>query len=166
MLLAVALALACEPVEALPEQVQVAWVSPLRARVGAKEEMVVVRSAPLQAMIDRAGRDAAAVLRGLGLIGGRAEARGEWKVTVFDVPAAALCRPVADPGEGALSGVRTCAVDRLPRVKRRAWDGCGYLRDTGTGLRTLDAFLVDWGTASLNGFCLLPFRRFLDGRPR
>lgn len=161
-----AAALACEPVTPVEGTVQVAWVSRLGDRVSARGEMAVVRSAALQELAARSQGDATRVLRALGRLRGRAEARGDWKVVFFDVPATALRRPLAEADTDVLLGVPTVTGARLPGVRRRANSGCGYLLATDTGLRTLDVFLVDWATAARNGYCLMPLSRVLAGRPR
>jgi hypothetical protein len=127
--------------------------------------MEVVRSGPLQQLVHDKGGDATAVLRGMGLVGPKGDGDGRWKVTLFDVRREWLCRPM-EGGPGALTaGVAVCDHPRRGGIHRKAWTGCGYLTDVVTRLRTLDVFRIDWPTATTEGFCLLPFARFLHGRP-
>ncbi|MDP2308756.1 MAG: hypothetical protein Q8P18_22230 [Pseudomonadota bacterium] len=157
---------ACNATTELPESLQVAWVSRLPARAGAHTALAVVRVADLRRLVEESDRDATRVLRALGLVGKRQEARGAWKVTVFDVKRDWLCRPVDGPEDATIAGVAACPADlqRSARgVRASAWSGCGYLLDTATGTRTLDVFRVEWESAVAWGFCVLPLRRFLDG---
>ena len=150
----------------MPDTLQVAWVSRLGARAGAHTSLVVVRVADLRRLVEANDRDATRVLRALGLVGKRAEARGAWKVTVFDVKRDWLCRPVEGPEDATITGVAACPGDvqrGAAGVRASAWSGCGYLLDTATGARTLDAFRIEWADAVAWGFCVLPLRRFLDG---
>lgn len=144
----------------VPEVVQMAWVAPVSARVGAHGQMVVVRASELLALARDLQGDAPAVLRALGV--GRTG--GEWKVTIFDVDRAELCRPVE--GEGALAGLNRCPTARRPaRVRPAAWTGEGYVEDAQAGVRTFDVYGIEWADAADQGFCVLPLGRFLSGRP-
>ena len=170
-------AMAQEPVECsslspVPETLQVAWVSPLRATVGARAALEVVRVVDLRKLVEARKRDPAAVLQALGLVGKRGHGKRRWKVTVFDVKSTWLCRPVAQgesgagPGDSVIEGVAACPSDQREPGRHtlpRAYSGCGYLLDTTTGARTLDVFRVDWAAAITWGFCVLPLERFLEG---
>lgn len=159
-------ALACEPVTPVEGMIQVAWVSRLHERVGARGELAVVRSSALHELVASEKGDATALLRSLGRIRGGGRSRGDWKVVFFDVPVEVLARPLAAPDSPSLLGVTTVPAERLPGVRRRAFTGCGYLLATDTGLRTADVFLVDWAAAARGGYCLFPLTRVLEGRPR
>ncbi len=154
----------CEQVGALPETLQVAWVSRLAARAGARTGVPVVRVAELRKLAEARGRDPVAVLQALGLAGKKAN--GRWKVVIFDVKREWLCRPVdADPADD-FGGLDVCDVAwqaPSPGQLPRSHTGCGYLVDSQTGVRTLDSFRVEWGTAVTWGFCVLPLSRFLEG---
>lgn len=152
---------ACGELSLPPERLQVAWVSPEPARVGLHGTMMVVTTRALLALAAERKQDAAAVLSGLGV----ANPSGEWKVTLFDVDRAELCRPIA--GEGAEAGLNRCDhARRPPRVRPRAWTGCGTLADAADGARTLDVYGVEWADAADEGFCVMPLSRFLHGPPR
>jgi hypothetical protein len=156
----------CEATAEVPDTLQVAWVSRLEARAGAHTPLAVVRVADLRRLVEASDRDPTRVLRALGLVGKRQEARGAWKVTVFDVKREWLCRPVEGPVDATIAGVAACPGDLqsgAPGVRGSAWSGCGYLLDTATGTRTLDVFRIEWEAAVAWGFCVLPLRRFLDG---
>lgn len=156
----------CKATVEVPDTLQVAWVSRLGARAGAHTALAVVRVADLRRLIESSDRDATRVLRALGLLGKRGEARGAWKVTIFDVKREWLCRPVEGPQEATIAGVAACPDDLqrgAPGIRGRAWSGCGYLLDTASGARTLDVFRIEWESAVAWGFCVLPLRRFLDG---
>lgn len=156
----------CKAVAEVPETLQVAWVSRIGARAGARTPLPVVRVADLRRLVEDEKRDPTQVLRALGLIGKRAQARGVWKVTVFDVERESLCRPIFGPEGVDVGGVATCpATLQRPGkgVKGRAYSGCGYLLDTETGARTLDTWKIEWRDAVSAGFCVLPLTRFLTG---
>jgi len=161
VILALGLALAqevCPPLEVPPERVQVAWLSPERERAGAHELLPVVSTRALLALAEAHGGDATAVLTALGA----KRPAGEWKVTVFDVERAELCRPVE--GEGALDGLNRCAKARKPAwLRARGWTGCGTV---GEGATPLALYAVEWADAADQGFCVLPLGRFLAGPPR
>ena len=160
---------ACDALSEPPETVQVAWVSHVRATVGAGTAMQVVRSSELQALAkDKAG-DAAAVLKAMGLVGPRATAEAaDWKVSFFDVSRDLLCRPMLGVEGDVRSGVSICE-DNLQAAwhgtREKSWTGCGYLQDVSTAARTLEVFRLRWEDAVRDGFCLLPMARMLAGRP-
>ncbi len=160
---------ACDALSEPPAAVQMAWVSQVRATVGADAPMQVVRSTELQQLASSRGADVASVLRAIGLVGPHAEpAVEDWKVSVFDVSRDALCRPMAGVAGDVRSGVPICEdnlQDRWRGTRARAWTGCGYLQDVATGARTLDVFRLRWADAVKDGFCLLPIARLLAGRP-
>ncbi len=164
MLLLAAVSLAqdaCTPLAAPPERLQVAWVSPEAAHVGLHQTMIVVSSRALLAAAEERARDPAAVLAALGVT----NPSGDWKVTLFDVDRAELCRPMA--GEGAEAGLNRCDHARRPtRVRARAWTGCGYLDDALSAARTLDVYGVEWADAADQGFCVMPLTRYLQGPPK
>ncbi|MFN7142408.1 MAG: hypothetical protein ACK4YP_01430 [Myxococcota bacterium] len=156
----------CGAVAEAPDTLQVAWVSRLGARAGARTALHVVRVADLRRLVEAEGRDPTRVLRALGLVGKRAVARGSWKVTVFDVKREWLCRPIEGPEDATLAGVAACHAEIQRRgsgILPRSWSGCGYLLDAESGDRTLDVFRIEWQDAVAWGFCVLPLRRFLEG---
>ena len=93
----------CDGVDSVSESVQVAWISPVRQRVSSDRYMEVVRLADLRAWVKKNGDDQARLLQALGLVGKRAGWRSEmdWKVTIFDVRADWICRPIRgmNPGD-------------------------------------------------------------------
>lgn len=158
---------ACDALSEPPATLQMAWVSRVRATVGADTPMQVVRSVELQQLAKDRGGDVSAVLRALGLVGPRATAvASDWKVSFFDVSRDALCRPMAGVEGDVRAGVPVCTdrEQRPWRSRTRSWTGCGYLQDVATGARTLDVFRLRWGNAVRDGFCLLPLARLLAGR--
>lgn len=158
---------ACEALTEPPATLQVAWVSRVRATVGAHTPMQVVRSVELQQLARDRGGDVSNVLRALGLVGPRATAdASDWKVSFFDVSRADLCRPMAGVEGDVRAGVPVCSERQQHpwRSRARSWTGCGYLHDVATAARTLDVFRLEWGHAVRDGFCLLPLARLLAGR--
>lgn len=70
----------------------VAWVSPLRKRVGGKKELVVFPTREVTAWLaEHPGTTTGQLLRHLGLRDRKKEPRRPWKVTVFEVDTAELC---------------------------------------------------------------------------
>ncbi len=153
----------CQALEPVPSRFQVAWVSEAGTRVGSDRVLEVVRVADLRTFMDAERPDQEEFLQQLGLVpkSGRGSAKA-WQVTLFDVDAEVLCRPVggAEPGK-LLVGVPACA-EHL-QTGGRAFTGCGYTRDTDDMSRGLDAFRVTWAEATAWGFCVFPLERFMLG---
>lgn len=145
-----------------PDTLQVAWVSPVRRHVRGHTALSVVRVADLRRMIQAQGPDPTRTLQSLGLLGPRAQVRRRWKVTLFDVQASQLCRPVEGVVEGEdADGLPACGGGRTSGAKRVT--GCGQTLDTATKLPGLDQFQITWREASRQGFCVMPLERFLGG---
>jgi hypothetical protein len=108
------------------------------------------------------------MLQALGMKGRRARAAKveNYKITVFDVDASWLCRPIEEgtPGEEH-AGVSICEQSQQKplRANRRGFTGCGYTLDTGASMRGLDIYRIRWSEASAWGFCVLPLERFVNG---
>lgn len=167
-LLSPAHAQACEDVATLPEATQVAWISPAGRRVAGWRTVEVVRVSDLRAWIRDNSADQARLVQGLGMAprrGGR-KTRRTYKVTIFDVRADWMCRPVtgATPGSD-VGGVAACdGKDAKPIYGHRAgFTGCGYTLDTAASTRGVDTFRVRWRDASSWGFCVMPLDRFISG---
>lgn len=157
-------ALACDLVSEVPEAAQVAWVSKLNATAGNDTWLEVVELGKLRELVTRNGRDSTRVLRGLGLLRRTQPQRAEYKVTVFEVSRAQLCREMdGEPGT-VVSGVPICAPSEQRQgsgVRPAAYTGCGYHTDLGSGVRGLDVFRLRWADAVAKGFCVLPLPRLL-----
>ena len=155
---------ACEPVTPVPDSLQVAWVSRAGATAGNDTWLEVVQLGELRALIDRSARDSTAVLRGLGQLGRTQKPHADYKVVVFEVPRAALCRPMdGEPGTD-VAGVPVCDHPQQRQgtgTKAAAYTGCGYGTNLGAGVRGPDVFRVRWADAVLKGFCVLPWARML-----
>jgi hypothetical protein len=157
---------ACLAVGDTAEATQVAWISPVRAHVGARGWMEVVEMADLEAWAKEHGKDSTRFLQAAGVVGrkaGRAHSV-RWKVTIFDVTRDLTCRPI----EGALPGTQVASVAVCEKAKPaqgagHGFTGCGYTRDTGSGSRGLDVLRVRWEDAAREGFCVMPLDRFLEG---
>lgn len=168
-LLSIASAQTCADVKSLPESLQVAWISPASKSVGMNGWVEAVRVADLRAWVREHGKDKVRLLRGLGMVGGRA---GKWaskrpyKVTIFDVKREWLCRPIDEAEPGTISGSVTVCEEKQQRGlwgHKKGYTGCGYIEDTQTSARSLDVVRLRWADASSWGFCVLPLERFLDG---
>ena len=159
---------ACESPVSTPAQVQVAWISPVNQRVRSSTTMEVVRVQDLRAWVREHGAEPTRVLKGVGVLprnGGPGE-DWDWKITIFDVRAEWMCRPMEDGDPGADSGgVAICDEGDSGKIRsnRFGYTGCGYTLDTAASTRGLDVFRVDWETASSQGFCVMPLERFLTG---
>ena len=90
----------CASLAPPPAQLQVAWVSPVRQRARGGAALSVVRVADLRTFVQAQGADQARTLQALGLVGSRGKVRKRYKVTLFDVSADQLCRPVEHTPEG------------------------------------------------------------------
>lgn len=153
----------CAPVSQLPQPaLSMAWVSPAGQRVGLGGKVAVVPTAALRRWLDEEHADVARLLQGLGLRKRSKPPKRRWKITIFDVDAALLCRPMADAEAGdPVGGHPACKQGK--RAVPGKYDGCGYLTDRRSGQRTFDTFLVPWKDAAANGFCVLPAERFIRG---
>ena len=158
---------ACEDVEPLPESLQVAWISPVDKTVRGGTWLEVVRVRDLRRWVRANSADPARVLAAMGMIERGESLREEYKITIFDVQSAWLCRPISEgvPGEDVL-GAPVCEerADRpVSRQHSDGFTGCGYSLDTYSSVRGLDVYRVQWSEASAWGFCVLPIGRFLEG---
>lgn len=153
----------CDPVAPVPTgSMSVAWVSPAGARVGLTGRLTVVPTRALRAWMDRQGDGLGRVLQGLGLRRSDKEPKRAWKVTVFDVDVASLCRPI-DGEPGTLVGNVPLCEHGARGVSVKDTE-CGYATDLSTDGHGLDVFLIDWSKAAERGFCVLPSERFLTAR--
>ena len=157
----------CEAVEPLPQAVQVAWISPVRKRVGVRGYIEVVRVSDIRELASRTNRDPVRLLQGMGLVGPKGH-RGliprarNYKVTFFDIDSAWLCRSIVGQGPtAAVAGLAVCPKSQLRGG--RYYTGCGYSRDAKTNARGLDVFRIRWRDAVRRGFCVMPLERFLEG---
>ncbi len=166
MLIGVALADECEAPVAVPGTFQVAWISPVRKGARASTELQVVRVGDLRSWVNQHGADQTRLLQGMGYVGpaGGRKAEKDWKITIFDVRAEQVCRPVEGLEPGAdWMGAPVCSEDLLRTVGRHE-STCGYTLDRGAeDSRGLDTFRVRWEQASAQGFCVFPLERFLEG---
>lgn len=159
-------ALACEAPRAISDQVQVAWISPVRQTVGAKTMISVVRTSDFRALVGTKDRDPTAILRAIGMLGPKQKLAKDYKITLFDVKAEWLCRPMPGPEGEVVGGLRRCEEkhqDRDASTHPKAWTDCGYLVDVLSGKRTLDLYRLEWSAAATWGFCVMPLQRFLEG---
>lgn len=153
----------CLALEPVPSRFQVAWVSEAGARVGSDRVLEVVRVTDLRAFMAAERPDQTELLQELGLVprNGRGGEKA-WQLTIFDVDAQMLCRPVAGAEPGApLAGVPACA-EHL-QTGGKGFTGCGYTLDTEHLDRGVDTFRVTWSEASAWGFCVFPLERFMVG---
>ena len=157
-------AAACEPVKEVPDSLQVAWVSHTPASAGNNSWLEVVQLGELRGLIERSARDSTTVLRALWLLGRTQKTKAAFKVVVFEVARAALCRPMdGEPGTD-VAGVPICDKPEQRQgagVRAAAYTGCGYGTNLGAGVRGLDTFRVRWADAVAKGFCVLPWDRML-----
>lgn len=159
-------AAACSALGAVPDAVQVAWVSPVRDRVRAGSTIEVVRVADLRKIAQAKDTTPIRLLQALGVVNAKGRGRAakrDYKVTIFDVRSAWLCRPMdATTADKVVNGVAICPGGQSGGSSR-SYTGCGYTRDTVTDGRGLDVFKVKWKDASSGGFCVMPLDRFMRG---
>jgi hypothetical protein len=152
----------CPCLEPPPAGLQIAWISPVRQRVRGGATLSVVRVAELRSFVQLHGADLPRTLQGLGVVGPRGKVRKRYKITLFDVSAEQLCRPVEHTLEGEDSdGHPACSGGRQHGV--RFDSGCGTTTDTATDGRGLDLYRIPWREAARGGFCVMPLERFLAG---
>jgi len=153
---------ACASLQPPPAHLQVAWVSPVRKRVWGRSTLSVVRVSELRTFVQADGADQARTLQAIGAIGRRGRVRKRYKVTLFDVSADQLCRPVEHTIEGEDSdGLPACGGSRQSGVRHDT--GCGTTLDTAVDAPGFDLYRVLWRDAARNGFCVMPLERFLAG---
>ena len=165
------MAFACEDLASVPDALQVAWVSPVRAQVRYKQQVNVVRYSELQKYVANEKPTTTELLQHLGIKRGRIRRDIDpqrYKLVIFDVTAQSMCRPILtdandDRAVGTVGGLTVCKQTRRTGFVHRSGDsGCGYLIDTKTDERTFDLYRVSWADASAQGFCVLPLARFLN----
>ncbi len=153
----------CElPELAVDGRVSVAWVSRLRDRTGASGWLWVVPTSELRASLGEGSSSVGKMLYELGLRRRATEPRRRWKVTVFDVRAGDLCRPVEQAYEGeAVAGLAAC--DERRSSTRSGADACGRAVTRDTGALGLPLLRGQWQIMARDGFCVLPAERFVQG---
>ena len=142
--------------------ISVAWIAPRTKRVSRQTVLTVVPTVDLRAFVKEEEPTVGRLLEYVGLRGKRrGEPRRAYKVVVFDVPRAELCRPIDEAGPTELvGGLRACEV--RPRDLRHT-DGCGYGIDRRTFRPGPTVFQAPWEHLIRGGFCVLPAERFLHG---
>lgn len=167
MLWFLGLALAKEPapcvgLEPPPQTLSVAWVSPIKKRTGSRHWLLVTPTIELRQKLEPQDN----VGRLLQLLGMRKRAKipkTPYKVVVFEVDAALMCRPL----EGYLPYEEVTGIPVCPGSYGRAtprYSGCGYSTDWATEERGVDLYRVQWRDAVRGGFCVLPAERFLSAQ--
>lgn len=159
---------ACAAPAAVPTSTQVAWISRRSRRVPGQQVIEVVRVADLRAWVRDNGADEKRLVQGLGMASrkGGLAAKHPYKITIFDVQAEWLCRPIPDATDGEDSyGVAVCGDSDAKAVRHHkpGYTGCGYSLDTAASNRGLDVFRIRWSEASAWGFCVMPLDRFITG---
>ena len=168
-LIGLAHAQTCSEPKAMPDSLQVAWISPAAKGVRMNGWVEAVRVSELRAWLRDNGKDKVRMLKSLGMVGtrgGRWAAKRPYKVTIFDVKREWLCRPIADTEPGTVRGAVTVCEEKQQKPlwgHKKGWTGCGYVEDTQSKERGLDVVRLRWGDASSWGFCVLPLERFLEG---
>lgn len=151
----------CEapPLTAPPSALSVAWVSPLGRRARAGSWLYVVPTSDLRAFAEGEGKGQ--VGRTLQWLGQRRTAKDphrRYKVVVFDTSPDELCRPIVSD-DATLDGVRPCDVNHAG--PDGAYDGCGFATDRADAEPSVQLYRAQWRLLSVDGFCVLPFDRFL-----
>ncbi|MEQ1569087.1 MAG: hypothetical protein ABMA64_25850 [Myxococcota bacterium] len=145
-----------------PQQLSVAWVSPLRKRARNTAWLYVVPTRDLRAFAEGEGKgDPVRTLQWLGLRRSDRPPGRRYKVVIFDVASEHLCRPVVAAGE--VGGVVACDADHAGPDGR--YEGCGTATDTRTGRASIAVYRAQWQALASDGFCLLPLERFLAPAP-
>lgn len=159
-LVATALAQDCAKLAPPPDHLAVAWVSPVRRSARRGTWLPVVPAADLRAFVKAQSPSPGRLLQALGVRKRAKDPKRRYKVTIFDLTAADLCRPVEGTEEGyVVDGVGACG--RLDHATS-TYSGCGYTTDQADGKRRFDLYRVQWKTAAARGFCVLPLERYLS----
>ena len=157
---------ACGSLSAVPDALQVAWISPVNERVRSGSYIEVVRVADLRRFLQDKGATQTRLLQAMGLVNAKGRGRAAkktYKVTIFDVRSTWLCRPMeGSTADKVVDGVAVCPSGQQDG-SGRSYTGCGYTRDTVKDTRGLDVFKVRWRDASSGGFCVMPLDRFMKG---
>lgn len=143
-----------------PERLAVAWVGPWRRQPRGWLKVVPARElAGWVAEQDPAW--AGRTLQRLGLRKRNKEPRRRFKVVIFDIDRADLCRPVLDVETGEpVGGVAACRA-RLTRPASRT-TGCGHTLDRRTGEAGFTQLAIKHRTARDRGSCTVPLERYLE----
>ena len=148
-----------------PERLSVAWVSPAGRGAGRASSLLVVPTTALRTWVAADAPSVGRMLQHLGLRKRDTAPKRRYKVTIFDVRAVDLCRPLDEQGEeDVAAGLPACA-ERFGEP-RRGSSGCGYARDGGSKKRSFDVYRVRWEDAAAAGFCVLPAEAFVAEAPR
>jgi hypothetical protein len=143
-----------------PPSLSVAWISPVGRRVSSRGYLSVVPAGELRRWVAEERPGLGRVLQHLGERKRARDPRRRYKITIFDVSAADLCRPLDEVAEGtSVAGVAACPA---PRSRVAASDGCGSWADAVSGDPTFPVYRVRWLDAARDGFCVLPAERFLQ----
>lgn len=160
----------CEPVEAVRESLQVAWISPTHDTVKNGDYIEVVQVRDLRGWIRNNTPERERVLQLMGMQDRKITPREEnqtYKITIFDVRREWLCRPMTEVVPGTdVTNVPACETRHqraADRFHAEGFTGCGYSMDTQSSTRGLDVYRVRWDEASAWGFCVMPLERFLQG---
>ena len=146
-----------EPAETL----SVAWISPVRDRVGARADITVVRTTDLRDWVGSEAPSVGRLLQRLGLREESTDPRRRYKVVIFDVSQDALCRPLSTFPQGEnVAQVATCDPKNASKIDH--YSGCGVLTDRADGSRSFDVYQIEWKEAAKHGFCVLPAERFVQ----
>lgn len=151
----------CPQLEPPPSVLSVAWIAPVGKHVGRKTWLRVVPTVALRQWVGRErGATVGRLLHEVGIRKRKSEPRRRYMITIFDVQAADVCRPVesAEPGED-VNGLPACPTSAVRSIPNH--DGCGYTVDRATGDRGLDLYAIRWEDAAPRGFCVLPVDRFV-----
>lgn len=142
------------------DRLAVAWVGPWHRRPTGSVSVVAVDD--LNTWIrDQDPPWRGRTLQWLGLRKRNTDPSRRFKVMIFDVDAAALCRPVTDIEKGTLiADVPACAPRHGDATRKQT--GCGRTLDRRTGEPGALQFVVKAREARRSGWCAVPLHRYLQ----
>ena len=165
LILALSVALAEDPCRVKHGDVtgtmSVAWVSTAGDDVGSNSWIYVLPTRDLAQWAVKSKPTIGEFLYQLGLRRRPKPTDTRYKVTIFEVSAEELCRPIdgADPSE-IINGVYPCTNGRGRPTRENS--GCGTTPTRKNGEPSFDLYRVQWRDAAARGFCVLPAQRFVD----
>ena len=141
----------------------VAWISPVHQTASQHQWLTVIPTRDLRAwLLQDDPISVAEFLQRTGMRKRSSDPKRRYKVTIFDVTADRLCRPIPleEPEGQAIAGTAVCP--KKQSKPHRSYSECGTTQDFRNDHQGFDVFKAQWRDLALNGFCVLPLHRFVS----